>query len=73
MITKKRVWELMKQAGLDEQKYYALLAKEEPQLTDEDMDMVAGGASRPLKSEELAQNSIYGAGYKHMRPGGRSF
>ena len=28
MISKERVWELMKQAGLDEKKYAELLAKE---------------------------------------------
>ena len=43
MITKERVYELMKQAGLDEKKYAELLAKEEPKLTDDELDMVAGG------------------------------
>lgn len=43
MITKERMFELMKQAGLDEKKYAELLAKEEPKLTDEELDIVAGG------------------------------
>ena len=43
MITKERVFELMKQAGLDEKKYAELLAKEEPKLTNDELDMVAGG------------------------------
>ena len=43
MITKERMLELRKQAGLDEKKYAELLAKEETSLTADELDMIAGG------------------------------
>ena len=43
MITKERMFELMKQAGLDEKKYAELLANEEPKLTNDELDRVTGG------------------------------
>lgn len=46
MITNKRVFELMKEAGLNEVKFAELLAKEDPkltELTEENLDQVAGG------------------------------
>ena len=43
MITKEKMFELMKQAGLDEKKYAELLAREEPTLTNEELDTVTGG------------------------------
>jgi|GEM_PF-2401388 len=43
MITKEKMFELMKQAGLDEKKYAELLAGEEPKLTNEELDTVTGG------------------------------
>ena len=43
MITKERMLELRKQAGLDEKKYAELLAREEPTLTNEELDTVTGG------------------------------
>ena len=46
MITDERVFELMKEAGLDEEKFAGLLAKEEPkllELKEEELDQVTGG------------------------------
>ena len=53
MISKERVWELMKQAGLDEKKYAELLAKEEPKLTADELDMVAGGITPDKVRENM--------------------
>ena len=46
MITDERVFELMKEAGLDEEKFARLLAKEEPkllELNESELDQVTGG------------------------------
>ena len=57
MISKERVWELMKQAGLDEKKYAELLAKEEPKLTADELDMVTGGITT-LKVREHMEHQL---------------
>ena len=43
MLTKERVFELMKEAGLDEQKFQTLMEKEEAQLSPDELDEVTGG------------------------------
>ncbi len=43
MLTKERVLELMKEAGLDEQKFQTLMEKEEAQLSPDELDEVTGG------------------------------
>ena len=46
MITDERVFELMKEAGLDEEKFARLLAKDEPKLfemKESELDQVVGG------------------------------
>ena len=43
MLTKERVFELMKEAGLDEQKFQALMEKENARLSPDELDAVAGG------------------------------
>ena len=42
MLTKERVLELMKEAGLDEKKFQTLMEKEEAQLTPDELDEVTG-------------------------------
>ena len=53
MLSKERAWELMKQAGLDEKKYAKLLAKEEPKLTTDKLDMVTGGITPDKVRENM--------------------
>lgn len=46
MLPKERVFELMKEAGLDEKKFYELLSKEDPdlaELSEKELDNVNGG------------------------------
>ena len=43
MLTKERVLELMKEAGLDEKKFQTLMEKEEAQLSPDELDEVTGG------------------------------
>ena len=43
MLTKERVFELMKEAGLDEQKFQALMEKENARLSPDELDEVTGG------------------------------
>ena len=42
MLTKERVFELMKEAGLDEKKFRTLMEKEEAQLSPNELDEVTG-------------------------------
>ena len=47
MLTEEKLLNLMKEAGLDEEKFYQLLLKEEPrigQLTDAELDSIHGGS-----------------------------
>ena len=46
LLTKERVFELMKEAGLDEKKYNSLMEKETAMLSDDELDEVAGGFGR---------------------------
>ena len=46
MLPKEKIFELMKEAGLDEQKFYQLLLKADPsfaELSEKDLDHVNGG------------------------------
>ena len=46
MLSQERVFELMKEAGLDEKKYNSLMEKETAMLSDDELDEVAGGFGR---------------------------
>ena len=50
MLSQERVFELMKEAGLDEKKYNSLMEKETAMLSDDELDEVAGGFG--LKSRD---------------------
>ena len=46
MLTKKRMFEIMKEAGMDVKKFDQLMQKETAQLSEEELSQIAGGFSR---------------------------
>lgn len=66
MLTKERIFEIMKEAGLDEKKFDQLMRKETAQLSDEELEQVNGGFANSYMVQSIFNNGKL-AGYAIRR------
>ena len=66
MLTKERIFEIMKEAGLDEKKFDQLMQKETAQLSDEELEQVNGGFANSYMVQSIFNNGKL-AGYAIRR------
>ena len=55
MLTKERMFEILKEAGLDEKKFDQLMQKETAQLSEEELNQIAGGFSRVIQGSSRSR------------------
>ena len=55
MLTKKRMFEIMKEAGMDVKKFDQLMQKETAQLSEEELNQIAGGFSRVIQGSSRSR------------------
>ena len=66
MLTKKRTFEIMKEAGLDEKNFRELLDKERTQLSDQELEQVNGGFADKYYVQSVFKNGTL-TGYSIKR------
>ena len=68
MLTKKRMFEIMKEAGMDVKKFDQLMQKETAQLSEEELSQIAGGFSDGTKDKyTVAEYAAAGVDFRYHR------
>ena len=66
MLTKKRMFEIMKEAGMDVKKFDQLMQKETAQLSEEELNQIAGGFSDGTKDKyTVAEYAAAGVDFQY--------